>query len=297
MLKRHTARLSVFSNTVLICFKLAVGLYTGAVSIISEAVHSGVDLLAAVIAFLAVREAGKPPDEEHTFGHGKIETLSGAVEALLIVLAALGIVYEAWQKMQTPHQPVFLEYGIAVMIVSAAVNSVISHRLFTVARATDSQALAADALHLQTDVWTSVGVVAGLVAIKLTGWTILDPLIAMVVAVMVFHAGYIMTRRSVLELTDVALPPEEEAAIEEIVASYPEVIAFHRLRTRRSGSWRQIDIHIILDKNMHLDKAHAVCDRIEAAIEKRLGRCDVVIHLEPCDYHGDFGACPVPPPD
>lgn len=296
-MKRRTARLSVISNTALVCFKLAVGLYTGAVSIVSEAVHSGVDLLAAVIAFLAVREAGKPPDEEHAFGHGKIETLSGAVEALLIVLAALGIVYEAWNKMHASHQPVFLEYGIAVMLISAVVNSVISRRLFAVARATDSQALAADALHLQTDVWTSVGVVAGLVAIKVTGWALLDPLIAIVVAAMVFRAGYILTRKSVLELTDVALPPEEEAAIREIVASYPEVIAFHRLRTRRSGSWRQIDIHIILDKNMHLDKAHAVCDRIEAAIEQRLGRCDLVIHLEPCDYYDDFGACPLPPSD
>lgn len=295
--KQRTARLSVLSNITLVCFKLAVGLYTGAVSIISEAMHSGVDLLAAVIAFLAVREANKPPDEQHAYGHGKIETLSGAVEALLIVAAALGIVYEAWEKLRTAYQPVYLEYGIGVMLLSAVVNSVVSLRLMRVARATDSQALAADALHLKTDVWTSAGVVAGLILIKITGWAMLDPLIAIAVALLVFRAGYTLTRESLQELTDVSLPPEEETIIRDIVASYPEVITFHRLRTRRSGSWRLIDIHIVVDKHMHLDKAHAVCDRIEAAIEQRLGRCDVVIHLEPCNYNEEIGACPLPPQD
>ncbi|MPM94316.1 Ferrous-iron efflux pump FieF [bioreactor metagenome] len=189
--------------------------------------------------------------------------------------------------------PAFIEYGIAIMVVSIIVNYWVSGRLMAVARKTESHALEADALHLRADIWTSLGVLIGLAVIKVTGLAWIDPVIAIAVAAIVFKAGYGMTRKSLNELTDVALPPEEEEAIITIIRTHPEVISFHRLRTRRSGSYRLVDMHLILNKNMHLDKAHAVCDEIEAEIKCEFGLCDVVIHLEPCDYHDGFGCCPV----
>ncbi len=292
-LKERTARLSVISNTVLVVLKLIVGFYTGAVSIISEAAHSGFDLLASVIAFYAVRKADTPPDDDHAYGHGKFENLSGAIEAILIIVAAVWIVYEAGSKMNSAVVPGFLEYGIAIMIVSIAINYWVSERLFKVAKQTGSHALEADGLHLRADIWTSVGVLVGLVIIHVTGLAWLDPVIAIIVAGIVFKAGYGMTKKSLYELTDISLPEHEEQMIIDIIQSHKEVISFHQLRTRRSGSWRLIDMHLILYKDMHLNEAHDICDQIEAEIKQKLGSCDVVIHLEPCDHLEELGACPL----
>ncbi len=291
-LKQQTARLSVMSNTLLVLVKLIVGITSGAVSIISEAAHSAVDLIAALVAYVAVKKSSKPPDDQHAYGHGKIENLSAAFEAVLIVLAALWIVYESVGKIATPHAPEYLEYGLLVMALSVVVNYWVSDRLYYVAQLTGSHALEADALHLRADIWTSVGVFTGLAIMKVTGSYWLDPVIAIAVAVIVFKAGFNMTMKSIYELTDVSLPLEEEEAIRTIVSSHPAVIAFHQLRTRRSGSFRLIDMHLVLKKDMHLDKAHAVCDEIEVLIKAEFNPCDVIIHLEPCDYQEGFGACP-----
>jgi len=292
-LKERTARLSVISNTVLVVLKLVVGFYTGAVSIVSEAAHSAVDLLAALIAFYAVRKADQPPDSDHAYGHGKIENISGAIEAILIIVAAAWIVYEAGHKLQTTNVPEFLEYGIVIMIISIIINYWVSSQLFAVAKQTGSHALEADALHLQADIWTSAGVLIGLVLIKITGQAWLDPAIAILVAGVVFKAGYGMTKKSVYELTDVSLPPDEEQLIVDVIKSYAEVISFHRLRTRRSGSRRLVDVHLVFYKEMHLNEAHTICDRIESEIKSRLDQCDLVIHLEPCDHQKDITACPL----
>lgn len=292
-LKKRTARLSVISNAVLVILKLVVGFYTGAVSIVSEAAHSAVDLVAALIAFYAVRKADQPPDTNHAYGHGKIENLSGAIEAVLIIVAAIWIVYEAGTKLTGSYVPEFLEYGIIVMLISVVANYWVSGKLYKVALQTGSHALEADALHLRADIWTSVGVLIGLAIIKVTGLVWLDPVIAIVVAGVVFKAGYGMTKKSLYELTDVSLPADEEQMIVDIINSHTEVISFHQLRTRRSGSRRLIDMHLILYKDMHLNKAHTVCDQIEAEIKEKLQYCDVVIHIEPCDYHEDIGACPL----
>jgi cation diffusion facilitator family transporter len=292
-LKERTARLSVISNFLLVLLKLAVGFFTGAVSLISEAAHSGVDLLASVIAFYAVRKADEPPDGNHAYGHGKFENLSGAIEAVLIVAAAVWIVYEAGNKFNAAKVPEFLEYGIILMVLSIGINYWVSEKLFKVAKETGSHALEADGLHLRADIWTSIGVLVGLVIIHFTGLAWLDPVIAIVVAGVVFKAGYGMSKKSLYELTDISLPAEEEQMIVDVITSHTEVISFHQLRTRRSGSWRLIDMHLILYKDMHLNKAHAVCDQIEAEIKEKLGPCDVVIHLEPCDYHEELGPCPL----
>lgn len=191
--KESTARLSIVSNVTLVLLKLTVGFLTGAVSIISEAAHSAVDLLAAVIAYYSVKKSSKPPDENHAYGHGKIENLSAAIEAALIIAAAIWIIYEAVQKFQFPHEPEMLEWGIGLMIISIGLNYWVSERLMAVAKATGSHALEADALHLQADIWTSAGVLAGLVIIYFTGLVWIDPLIAVIVAIIVFKAGFTMT--------------------------------------------------------------------------------------------------------
>lgn len=292
-LKKRTARLSVISNMALVVLKLVVGFYTGAVSIISEAAHSGFDLLASVIAFYAVRKADAPPDDNHAYGHGKFENLSGAIEAILIVGAAIWIAYEAGMRIYAVQVPEFLEYGIVIMLISIGINFWVSEKLFKVAKQTGSHALEADGLHLRADIWTSAGVLIGLVVIHFTGLAWLDPAIAIVVAGIVFKAGYGMSKKSLYELTDISLPANEEQMIIDILRSHTEVISFHRLRTRRSGSRRLIDMHLVLYKDMHLNKAHDICDQIEAQIKATLGNCDVVIHLEPCDHLQELGACPL----
>ena len=261
-LKHRTAWLSIFSNTTLVVLKLIVGLYVGAVSLISEALHSGTDLIAALIAFWAVRKSDAPPDLEHDYGHGKYENLSAAVEALLIVGAAIGIVYEAVNKFATGEVPETLSYGIAIMIVAIVVNFAVSRRLLYVAKITGSQALEADGLHLTADIWTSVGVLIGLLLMQLTGWAWLDPVIAIFVAGIIFRAGWRMVVESTRELTDESLPAEDEARIGAIFDEIPEVRGWHCLRTRKSGSYKLLDVHILFDGNMHLARVHAVCDEI-----------------------------------
>lgn len=201
--------------------------------------------------------------------------------------------FEAVEKLKSAQMPQMLEYGMIIMVISIVVNYWVSSRLMKVAKETQSHALEADALHLQADIWTSAGVLVGLVLIQITGLPWLDPAIAIVVALIVFKAGYSMTKKSLYELTDISLPPEDGKIIEEIIKSHKEVISFHRLRTRRSGSYRLIDMHLILYKDMHLNKAHDISDQIEEEIKRRLGPCDMVIHLEPCDHHENFGKCPI----
>lgn len=283
-LKKNTARLSIMSNSLLVALKLIVGLYVGAVSLISEAVHSAVDLLAAIIAFYAGKKAAVPPDKEHAYGHGKFENLSSAVEALLIVFAAVWIIYESIHKLNNLTPPEFLEYGILIMMVSIGINYFVSGRLMAVAKKTHSQALEADGLHLRADIWTSVGVLAGLGAIKATGWLWLDPIIAILVAGIIFKAGYTMTIESTRELTDMRLPAEDEHVIEDIFENHPDVLGFHKLRTRRSGAYRMLDVHIVLAREMPLNKVHDICDQLEKQLKDAMGMCDVVIHAEPLGH-------------
>ncbi|HNT94034.1 MAG TPA: cation diffusion facilitator family transporter, partial [Bacteroidales bacterium] len=208
-LKTRTARLSVLSNSLLIIMKIMVGIFTGSVSIISEAIHSAIDLVAAVIAFFAVKISGTPADDRHPFGHGKVENVSGVIEALLIFAAAAWIVYEAMDRFIHPGETEALGLGVLVMVISAVVNIFVSRRLYKVARLTDSVALEADALHLKTDVITSAGVALGLALIWITGWHILDPLIALLVALVIIYESWMLLRRAFYPLLDTALSQSE----------------------------------------------------------------------------------------
>jgi cation diffusion facilitator family transporter len=290
--KTSAAGLSILSNSLLVALKLAAGLAMGSVSVISEGVHSAVDLLAAMIAFFSIRAAAKPADEEHEFGHGKIENISGTIEALLIFLAAILIIYEAIVKIINRAQPEFITLGIGIMAFSAVANFFVSRRLHRIAHSTDSIALEADAWHLTTDVYTSLGVFAGLIVVEITHWYILDPIIAIGVALLIIRAAWNITRKSISGLVDVRLPkPEEDIITASITEHLGEITGFHELRTRKAGSQRYINLHLVLPKSVTLEEAHRLCDHLEGDIKNKLSNGLVTIHCEPCEQ-GEDGSCP-----
>jgi cation diffusion facilitator family transporter len=280
-LKRNTARLSVISNIILVICKLFVGMLTGTVSILSEAVHSGVDLLAAAIAFMAVKKSSLPPDQDHDYGHGKVENISAAFESLLIILAAVFILSEAITKLTVPQEPQSLNLALIVMLGSSLLNVFISRRLCTVGKQTGSQALLADGMHLRTDVWTSAGVMVGILFMKITGFLWIDPLIACLVAVGIMRVGYKMCRSSYDDLTDASLSDAEEGRIGNIIMKNPEVLGFHHLRTRMAGQEVLMDFHLELDKTLSLCQAHIISEEVETALHEAYGNCDPVIHIDP----------------
>jgi cation diffusion facilitator family transporter len=264
----------------------------GSVSVISEGVHSSVDLMASLIAFFSIRAAARPADEQHEFGHGKIENISATIEALLIFLAACLIIYEAIIKIIKRAQPEFLIVGIGIMAFSTVVNFFVSRRQHRMARSTDSVALEADAWHLTTDVYTSLGVFSGLILVQITHWYILDPIIAIGVALLILRTAWNITSKSVRGLVDVRLPKAEEDIISaSILEHVGELAGFHELRTRKSGSQRYIELHLVLPKSVTVEKADKLCDHLEDDIKSKLSEGVVTIHCEPCEQQDD-GTCP-----
>jgi cation diffusion facilitator family transporter len=286
--KIRWARISIWSNVFLTVLKLAVGAAMFSISVLSEAVHSGMDLIAAIIANLAVIISARPPDKDHAYGHGKYENLSAMAEATLIFVAAAIIIIESILKILHPAQIGFLYAGIAVMGISTLVNIAVSRKLMKVAKRTDSAALEADALHLSTDVWTSVGVFAGLILIRVTGIYILDPFVALLVAVLIIHAAWELVSRSGRDLADSSLPEKELSLIKDIVSRHRDkYVEFHGLRARKAGAQRHIDLHLVLARETHVDDAHELCDSIEDEIKKELDGSEVLVHIEPCAHQCD----------
>jgi cation diffusion facilitator family transporter len=277
--KVSVARLSVASNTLLILLKLGAGIVSGSVSIISEAIHSTMDLLAAVIAFFAVRISDHPADEKHPYGHGKFENVSGVIEALLIFVAAVWIIVEAVQKLMYKETSGFLGVGIAVMFVSAMVNIFVSRRLYKVAKETDSMALEADALHLKTDVLTSLGVAVGLSLIYITGLQILDPIVAILVALMIVRESYSLLIRAYRPLLDTALDKEDIQTIETLFNE--NKVEYHDLKTRKSGNYKFVEFHLEFNPDAKIIDAHNRCDEIEELLKCKLDHLTVTIHVEP----------------
>jgi len=287
-LKEKTAHLSVISNTGLVLMKFAVGFALGSVSIISEAIHSSMDLIAAVIAFFSVRKSAEPPDAGHSFGHGKFEDVSGLIEALLIFVAAILIIWEATTKLlgHTTEElkPELLLAGIAVMGISALVNWFISQRLMKVAKQTESIALESDAWHLRTDVYTSLGVFIGLILIRLTGITIFDPIFAIGVAIIIMKAAYDLSVRSFADLIDHSIPAADEERIRKIICDHAsEYAGFHDLRTRRSGPEIFIEFHLVVPGTISVIQSHDLTDHLESDLKTEYSRANITIHVEPCN--------------
>ncbi|HEX2096842.1 MAG TPA: cation diffusion facilitator family transporter [Solirubrobacterales bacterium] len=281
--KSGAAALSIASNSVLIAIKLAAGALTGSIAIVTEAVHSLIDLIASVVAFVSVRKAGEPADAEHPYGHQKVESLAAAIEGMLILVGAGIIVYEATHRLVDGAEVDLLVVGIAVMGFSVLANLAVSAVLSRQARIHESPALEGDAAHLRTDALTSAGVLVGLVLVELTGVVAFDSITAIVVAVAIVVAGLRILRRSSGVLVDEALPDHEMDRIETAiaVARTDEVAGYHKLRARRAGARRYIDLHVQYRAGTSLERAHELAHAMRASIEADIPGAEVLIHAEP----------------
>jgi len=281
--KRGAAGLSIASNAILIALKLAAGAITGSIAIITEALHSLIDLVASVVAYFSVRKADEPADAEHPYGHEKVENLSAAIEGMLILVGAGVIIYEATHQLVVGSEVQRLGLGIAVMAFSVFANFAVSSVLSRQAKAHDSQALEGDAAHLRTDAMTSAGVLFGLALVQITGDAAFDPITALVVAVAIVWSGFRILRRSTAILVDEALPAAEMDRIEEAIATArtPEVAGYHKLRARRAGARRHIDLHVQYRSGTSLERAHELAHQMRASIEAEIPQAEVLIHAEP----------------
>jgi cation diffusion facilitator family transporter len=281
--KSGAAALSIASNAVLIAIKLAAGAITGSIAILTEAVHSLIDLIASVVAFVSVRKADEPADVEHPYGHEKVENLAAAAEGVLILLGAGIIVYEATHRLVVGASVESLGVGIAVMGVSVVADLGVSTVLSRRAKAEDSAALEGDAAHLRTDALTSLGVLVGLAIVKITGNAAFDSITALVVAAVIVVAGLRILRRSSGVLVDEALPAVEMDRIEAAIAAArtAEVAGYHKLRARRAGARRYIDLHVQYRSGTSLERAHELAHRMRDEIEAEIPRAEVLIHVEP----------------
>ena len=289
--KERVAMLSVASNSILVVFKIIIGALIGSVSIISEAIHSGMDLLAAIIAMFSVKKSHLPADEVHPFGHGKLESISGLIEAVLIFIAAFWIIFEALKKIASAQEVESPGWGVGVMFLSAVLNFFVSQRLFAIGKEADSIALTADAWHLRTDVFTSVGVMISLGIIWLGHFFFvdprihwLDPVAAIFVATFILKAAYDLTSQALGDLMDVKLPPNEEGWIREVITNRkPDIHGYHQLRTRKAGNFRFIEFHIKVDPQMTVEASHGITRELKRVIMDKLSAATVTIHVEPCD--------------
>ncbi len=289
--KTGAAGLSIGTVALLSLLKIAVGIISGSVSIIAQAIDSLLDLFASLVTFFSLRFAGKPADREHPFGHGKAESISGVVQGGLIFAAAAFIFYQAVTRIVVGADIEYVTAGIVVMAVCIVVSIIVSRHLLRVARKTDSAALEANARNLATDVYTALGVLAGLVAVRISGLNILDPIIAIGVALFILKTAYDVVRKSFPHLIDVKLPEDEEALIESTMREHMgELVGFHSLRTRKAGSERYIELHMIMARDASVERAHNLCDHLEEDIKSKLPNASVTIHVEPCDRECD--SCP-----
>jgi cation diffusion facilitator family transporter len=285
--KAGAATLSVASNSVLIALKLAAGAITGSIAIITEALHSAIDLMASVVALVSVRKADEPADAEHPYGHEKVENLAAAIEGMLILVGAGVIIYEATRRLASGEGGMLDDLGVGIVVIafSALVNTAIALFLRRKARELSSPALAGDAAHLGTDALTSVGVVAGLALVEITGEDAFDSIAALCVAAAIVFSGLRILTRSSRVLVDEAPPAEELDRIEAVIAAQradaPEIAGYHKLRARRSGAHLHVDLHLQFHAGTGLERAHAVAHRLRDAIEAEFEHSEVLIHTEP----------------
>jgi cation diffusion facilitator family transporter len=283
--KAAAAAVSIVSNSTLILLKVVVGMVTGSVAILTEALHSMIDLIASVVAFFSVRKADEPADADHPYGHEKIEHMAAAIEGMLILVGSGVIALEAVRRLIEGGHVQRLGLGIAVIALSLVVNFGVSTWLFTRARATGSPALEADAEHLRTDMVSSIGVLVGLILVIVTDAEWIDPVVALLVAAWISLAGLRILRQASRVLVDEALPQDElDAIAQEITRFAPRgVVGFHALRARRAGAHRYIDMHVQFSAGTSLEDAHRTSHDLQDAIRARLANSDVLIHLEPAD--------------
>ena len=280
--KRFAAGLSISSNAVLILFKIITGHISGSISIISEAIHSLSDFLASVLTFFAVSRSAEPADKEHPFGHGKYEDMSGFIEGGLIIFAGIYIIFEASKKLIFGYSmEAESMLGIYVMGFAVLTNFLVSRYLFYVAKKSDSVSLLADAEHLSTDIYSSLGVLVGLILIKITGITLLDPIIAIIVALIILKAGFSISKETLNNLLDGSLPNEDIQIVEQILEENTVIKGYRDIKGRKSGQYKEIELTIFFNPDMKISCCHNICDQIENEVKSKLGNVTITIHAEP----------------
>jgi cation diffusion facilitator family transporter len=290
--ERGAANLLIGVVVGLILLKIIAGWISGSISVFAQAADSFLDLFAGLVTFFAVRIATKPADEEHPFGHGKVEDMAGVVQGVLIFIAAGLIVYSAVLRIINKTAIELPEAGMAAMVVSMVASILLSRHLLKVSRATGSVVLETNARNITADIYSTAAVLVGLILVRITGLNILDPIIAIGIAIYIARIAYDAISKPLLGLVDASLPRSEQAVIRACLAEQgSQIVGFHELRTRRSGNQRYIDLHLVMAKGISIEKAHQVCDLLEADIRLRLPRTNVTIHVEPCD--GKCKECPV----
>jgi cation diffusion facilitator family transporter len=284
-MKVRTAALSIVSNSTLILLKVIAGTITGSIAILTEAVHSSIDLVASAVAFVSIRKADEPADESHRYGHEKIENLAAAIEGVLILVGSSVIAFEAIRRLIRGGHVSSIPLGIAVVAFSLLANLVVSTVSARNARATGSPALEGDAAHLRTDALTSGGVLIGLVLVKVTGRDWIDPAVALAVAATIVVTAVRLLSHSSRVLVDEALPDAEVDEIRHAIETFAPrgVVGYHELRTRRAGARRYVDVHVQFRSGTSLEDAHRTAHELQEQIGARLVGSDVLIHLEPED--------------
>jgi len=279
------ARLSLFANIFLVLIKVSAGIASGSLSVISEGVQSFLDILASAAILWTLRKANEPPDREHPWGHGKLENLVSLGQIALILVGAGGILFAAWHRLGSVYAPHF-DWGIAALSVSLLVDWGVSHRVAKVAKKNGSAALHAEAVHLRSDMYSCAGVLGGLILAWITHWPWLDPAIAALMALVIIGTAIKLMKDTVRPLMDEKLPPEEESAIRKVLEADARILQYHRLRTRRAGSLRHMDVHILLDDALSFSQSHAIAEDVENSIRNALPGTDVIVHAEP--YHEEM---------
>ena len=278
------AWLSIGAAVITIGLKLGAYWLTGSVGLLSDALESLVNLAAAIMALAMLTLAARPPDEEHAYGHGKAEYFAGGVEGALILLAAASIAWTAVPRLVAPQPLEQIGLGLAVSLAASAINLIVARVLLAAGRRFRSIALEADARHLMTDVWTSAGVLAAVGAVAFTGWQRLDPIIALVVAANIIWTGVRLLRQSALGLLDTALPPEEQVAIDAVLARYrSDEEQFHALRTRQAGARSFMSVHVLVPGGWTVQRGHRLLEQIERDIRAAVPGLTVFTHLEPLE--------------
>jgi cation diffusion facilitator family transporter len=281
---KGAARLMLISVLTLFVVKVLVGILTDSISIWAQAADSSLDIFAVVITFLTISFSSKPADHDHPFGHGKVEDIAAASQAILLVLAVIAIDYSAVTRLLHGEVIQATEAGVAVMALSLLVSFFLSRHLFKVARASGSMALEANANNIRGDVFSTSGVFLGLLAVRITGLTVLDPIVALLVSLLILRAAYGVGKKAFEGLVDVRLPKEDERELLAILDAHSDrFVGYHRVRTRHSGSHHYIDLHMVMPRGVSVEQAHSMCDHLEADIGQKLANASVTIHVEPCD--------------
>ena len=290
--KERVSKVSIGTIASLIALKAVAAALTGSIGILADAVHSLVDLTGAIIGYIGVRVAGQPPDEEHRFGHGRAEDMAGAVIAVLIFIAGGIIAYHAIQRLLSGSVVEMVDAGIFATAGAIAINIAVSRYVLAAARKADSVALEATGRDLTADVMSSVAVLVGLVLVRTTGQAFLDPAVALIVVVLIVRAAFLTMRKAAGNLMDTKLPEEEESRIRELLNRHKDIANFHGMRTRKAGSQRHVQLHIVVPRDRTVEEGHRVAEDVEDEIRTLFPGSAVTVHVEPCTP--DCAECPTP---